>query len=87
MKFVALTLMAITELIVFLHYFLTWCNPIAFKIMTITQQFVISMVFLFLCYLFAKNSTKILPGRKKWLTISKSVGAVAIAGNIFIFIK
>lgn len=86
-KFIALTLMAITELVVFLHYFLTWCDPTWFKLMTITQQFLISMVFLFLCYLFAKNSTKILPGRRKWLTISKVVGGVAIAGNVFIFCK
>lgn len=44
------------------------------------------MVFITLCYLFCKNTTKILPGRKVWLTLIKLIGALTVVLNIVIFI-
>lgn len=83
-KFTALILMMISQFIVFVHYFCTFENTNFFNIMVDLQQFVIGMVFLALCYLFCKNSSKILPGRKQWLKIIYVVGAIMLAANIFI---
>jgi hypothetical protein len=87
-KFTALTLTIIAQLIVFVHYGLAFPSESGpgFRLMVLMQQFIISMVFITLCYLFCKNTTKILPGRKKWLTLIKAIGVVTVLLNLVIFI-
>jgi hypothetical protein len=43
------------------------------------------MAFLAICYLFCKNSSKILPGRKQWLNIVKIVALVSFSISVVIF--
>lgn len=82
-KFISLVLIIISQLIVFVHYFLIVKQ---YKLLITLQQFTIGMVFLSLCYLFCKNSSKILPGRKRWLTIIKVIGVISFAGNVVVLI-
>jgi amino acid transporter len=53
--------------------------------MVLLQDFVIGMAFLAICYLFCKNSSKILPGRKRWLKVIKIVAVVSFVINVVIF--
>ena len=74
------------QAIVFIHYFfiISW-EPFV-KAELIFQQLLVSLIFLCFCYLFCKNSSKILPGRKKWLTISKIIGVITAISSIIIAI-
>ena len=74
------------QLVIFVHYFFIISNDTVWKIMMITQNFLVSMVILAICYLFCKNSSKILPGRKKWLPVIKIIGVITAIGNIVIAI-
>lgn len=78
--------MIVAMLIVFVHYFMSFYKqPEIFRAMVLLQEFVIGMAFLTICYLFCKNSSKILPGRKRWLFVIKVVAGVSFAIDVVIF--
>lgn len=79
--------MIITMLIVFVHYFMSLSQYAAvFRSMVLLQEFVIGMAFLAICYLFCKNSSKILPWRDRWLKMIKILAVVSFLINVGIFI-
>ena len=67
----------------FVHYFIVITNHIALKIIQSTEDLFISMIFLLICYLFCKNSSKVLPGRKKWLTYIKVAAVICAVLSVF----
>ena len=84
MKFSSLILIIVLMLLVFCHYFFITSDTV-FIILVTSQDFIISMIFLLICYLFCKNASKILPGRKKWLTFIKVVAVVTLIIDFFIY--
>lgn len=67
-----------------MHYFFTFYDLYIFYI--VLQDCMSSLAFLAICFLFCKNSSKLLTDRKKWLKFLKIVGLVSLALFIFLAI-
>ena len=75
-KFMALSFTILLELTVFSHYFFTFYELTIYYI--VIQDCLSSLAFLSICFLFCKNSSKLLPKRKKWLKMLKIVGYISL---------
>ena len=76
-KFMVLTFTILLQITVFIHYFFTMYQFWIYFI--VIQDALSSLSFLAICYLFCKNSSKLLPKRKKWLKFLKIVGLISLA--------
>ena len=76
--------MTVSQICVILHYIITAYATIIF--ITIFQEFTIQMSFLAICYLFCRNSSKLLPQRKKYLKALKILGIIVFTVHFSVFL-
>ena len=82
-KLVALLFMLLLQICVFMHYMVT--NQTAIVYFLITQEFLSSLCFLAICFLFCRNSSKLLPNKKKFLQTLKILGIISVIFYLITF--
>ena len=83
-KLLALTFMLLHQLSITVHYMMT--NYLAIIYIIIAQELFYQFSFLSICFLFCRNSSKLLPQRKSYLKTLKIIGITSVVFYVIVFV-
>ena len=76
--------MLLNQITVFVHYLITNYSTTIYIILL--QELFSSLSFISICFLFCRNSSKLLPNRKQYLKLLKIIGLISLVFYFLVFI-